>query len=110
MLLGPLFVLSLVSSIPNLHFMPVLSISQCYEPTLNYLKLMNRSMATTVVMQFLHNALFFAVIFSIRKVEDKFNISKELRYVCFISTLCFGAYTSLLLFMDGSFIVVLGMG
>lgn len=113
-ILTPLFVLSFISAIPNLHFMPTLQISECYSQkqngkTFNYFKLMNRSMFSTVLAQFIHNVMFFTAIFAIRHIEDQFNISKELRRVCGISTVLFWIYTALLLFFPDSVFVSLGL-
>lgn len=45
----------------------------------------------------------------IREVDDTFNITKELRWVVGIVTVCFSTYTALILFIGDSLFVILGV-
>jgi hypothetical protein len=66
-------------------------------------------MFSTVVTQFIHNCVFIIAIFAIRHVDDKFNISRELRKVCLFTTVLFSLNTSALLFFEGTIFVKLGL-
>lgn len=44
----------------------------------------------------------------LREIDDTFNISRELRRVIAISTVCFTAYTFMILFADDTLFVILG--
>lgn len=56
----------------------------------------------------LHNLIFFFMVFVLRNVDDTFNINRELRNVCIVSTVCLTLYTYFILFLDETTFVILG--
>ena len=66
-------------------------------------------MINVITVQFWHNLAFFACIFSLRFVEDKFTINKELRRVCGVTTVCTSFYIASLVFLGDTIWVTLGI-
>ena len=58
--------------------------------------------------QFARNILLFLCVFLLREIDDTFNITKELRWVIVISSVCFTADTTVTLFFGDSLFVILG--
>lgn len=108
-LITPIALLVLASAVPHVHFLPTLQISQCTSPKKNYYNRITISMFGVIVIQFWHNLAFFACIYSLRFVEDKFTINKELRLICLVSSLCTGTFIASLIFLENSVFVKLGM-
>lgn len=104
----PLLILAVSSGLPGVHYLPNVSISQCFRPSTNYYVAINSAMRNMLWVQFLHNIAFFVAIFMLRDIEDQFNIIDELRKVCIVTTLCTNAYITFVLYDDTSVFVVLG--
>lgn len=105
----PLLILAVASGLPGVHhFLPNVSISQCFAPTANYYVAINSAMRNMLWVQFLHNIAFFVAIFMLRDIEDQFNIIDELRKVCIVTTVCTNAYITFIVYFDTSVFVVLG--
>ena len=60
------------------------------------------------ISQLFRNLILFSCVFLLREIDDTFNITRELRWVIGISTVCFTTYTAMILFWGHSLFVILG--
>ena len=110
--LVPLAILCFISAVvPELTLLlPYFNISQCaHSPNYTtYYQDINNAMLSFTISQTFRNLILFGSVFLLREIDDTFNITKELRWVIVISTVCFTAYTLTILFFGHSLFVILG--
>jgi hypothetical protein len=90
--------------------LPYFNISQCAQSPnyLTYYEDINAAMYYFCWSQLFRNIILFTAVFMLREIDDTFNITKELRWVIGISTVCFTTYTAIILFWGHSLFVILG--
>lgn len=110
--LVPLAILCFISAVvPELTLLlPYFNISQCSHQPLytTYYTDINDAMLYFTISQLFLNLILFSCVFLLREIDNTFNITRELRWVIGISTVCNTTYTAMILFWGHSLFVILG--